>query len=231
MKKDYIIQLKDQDMESSKSENSENEDLSLKDAFIVGLIALSGILIYLLIVNHKKHQSEIKSLKDEKRDLKEFNLKKELKIIKVEIDKSDSLDKAIKSKLNELIDENVDIDEPVEKELQNSMKLYKDGNLQEANFGLVKIIENQLSIKYKNDVDFSIWLKKKKKNDPSFGVYLEYAMEMRFVEKDEYLHLKGLKESRNITAHEIGKMKDPQFIFCSIIMSFHFINKLSRKNV
>ena len=231
MEKDNILQLNEQENQIFKQEIIENEDLSLKDIFITGLIAISSILLYLLMVNHKKHQSEIMSLKDENRELKEFNLKKELKLIKVEIDKSDSLDIVIKSKLNELIDENVDIDESVERELQNVMQLFKAGHLHEANFGLVKILENQLSAKYDNDVNFTLWCKNNKKNKPTFAIHLEYAKFIKFVNQDEYLHLQGLKETRNVNAHEIGIEKDPQFMFCSIIMSFHFINKLSKKIV
>ena len=179
--------------------------------------------------------NEIDFLKDDNRKLKNFDLKRELKSIKEKVDKSNDLDLVIKSKLNELVDElvdeNVDIDEPIERELQSIMHLYEDGHLNEANFGLVKILENQLSSKYDNDVNFSLWCKNNKKNKPTFGIYLDFALHVKFIEQDEYWHLRGLKETRNVNAHEIGYIKEPQFMFGSIIMSFHFINKLSKKNV
>lgn len=164
--------------------------MSNKNAIIIGLAIIAGILTYFLI----EDQKEIKSGKKRIKELEEDRLK----LIKDSLSNS-NLSEEVKNQILKLIQEYKNIDSDISNELISILSLIEIGQNEKAIKDLTKIIENILTDKFKKEEKF-----KKFKNYIPLSNLIEYANEIKLFNNKEYNASCILKEFRNEESHKLN---------------------------
>ena len=164
--------------------------MSSKNALIIGLIIVTGIMIYFL-------NEDQKALKAGKKRIKELE-EDRLRLIKDSLSNS-VLSDEVKNQILKLISEYKNIDEDVSSELISVLSLIEIGQNEKAIKDLAKIIENILTEKFRKEEKF----KKYKKFIPLANL-IEYAKEIKLFNNKEYNASCILKEFRNEESHKLN---------------------------
>jgi hypothetical protein len=134
----------------------------------------------------------------------------------------DNLKVGIKQQLTSLIVQYQVFDQNVTNELLNAVSLVENKHSDAAAFSLSKIIEQQLVYIVTKDIEF---MASQKKN-LTFHECLEYAKSKKILNSEEHQFAKGLKEFRNIEAHEINIKRKDSFSFAALITGASLISKI-----
>jgi hypothetical protein len=164
--------------------------MSGKNALIVGLVIIAGVMTYFLVMDKKIINYQNKRIGDLEKD--------RLKLIKDALSRS-NLSEEVKSQILKLINEYRNIDKDISDELISVLSLVEIGQHEKAIKDLAKIIENILADKFKQEDKF----KKFKKYIP-LAKLIDYAKETKLFNNKEYNAACILKEFRNEESHELN---------------------------
>ena len=185
-------------------------------------IVILGIVIYYFIKKDKLEENN-KKLKLINSNLNEYINKLHSEVNDI-INDQPNLDESVKSELKKLIDNNQYLDDDIREELISAKVLMDVKQDSKAIFALVKIIENLFEKIFQNNEKFNWKFNRKQVLDN----YIEYANEIKLIDKNEYHFLKGIKEIRNKEGHKSG-IKLPKLLSASsVLLGLQLIFKLSK---
>jgi hypothetical protein len=153
------------------------------------LLMIGGIILLWMVIDNLEKKNKIKFLEDK-------------------LDEANELTEEVKTKLQQLIENNSDIDEEVKTELVNIAALIEIKQESKAVFTLAKIIENLLKRLYKGDEELKARVKSKNRRTPTFEDYLEFAKDKNVISKEDYHLISALKIMRNKEAHDLVTTKE-----------------------
>lgn len=180
-----------------------------KSNFGTILAFIAGVVITYLIVDSFKKGMKIKELQKQ-------------------IDDNDDLNKEIKAKLTELIQNNREVDPKVANELAQIVTLLEVKQDTSAILKLTKVIENLLKELYAGDVELKELAKTKGRKSPVFADYLEHAKNKKIISPEDYHLLSVMKSIRNDEAHELAVHKHKSKIFAAFISGLGLVLGLCR---
>lgn len=180
-----------------------------KSKFGIILAFISGAVITYLIIDRINKANKIKELQKE-------------------IDNNDDLNKEIKTKLTELIQNNREVDPRVATELAQIVTLLDVKQDNSAILKLTKIIENLLKELYKGDIQLKELAKGNGRKSPVFADHLEHAKNKNIISSEDYHLLSVMKSIRNDEAHELAVSKHKSKIFASFIAGLSLVLGLCR---
>lgn len=154
--------------------------------------------------------------------------KSTIRVMQKKIDDNDNLNKEIKSKLTELIQNNREVDPKVAKELAQIVALLEIKQDSSAILKLSKIIENLLKELYKGDNELKDLAKSNSRKSPVFADYLLHAKNKDIISTEDYHLLSVMKSIRNDEAHELAVSKHKSKIFAAFIAGLGLVLGLCR---
>jgi len=146
-----------------------------------------------------------------------------MNLLKKRVEEQEAFTEEIKKQLKELIQNNKGIPPLISAELTKIAAFIEIKQEESAVFNLAKIIENLLAELYKNDTILKEAVKEKKRKDPTFEDYLEYANKKGVITKEDYHLISVAKTIRNKEAHELGVKKERSRIAAVLIAGFSVI--------
>ncbi|QLH33393.1 MAG: hypothetical protein HWD62_14125 [Cyclobacteriaceae bacterium] len=183
--------------------------MSQKFDWITALSVTAGFLILWLFIDREKMVLKIK-------------------VLEKEIDENKNLNKEIKQKLKELIENNKDIDPEIANELGQIAALIEIKQDTKAILSLVKIIENLLHKIYEPDVRLNQTATKNGRKRPAFMDYLELAQHDKYISKEDFHLISVAKIIRDEEAHDLDVEKEKSRIVSSFISGISIILTLCR---
>ncbi len=194
-------------------EKKNDYKIKKNDIALLTILAVAGVLIYFLIKERAKNDlkdKEIKALKDKNKDL--------LDLLK----NNDQIPQEIKEQISRLIDNYNDMDENVSNELIRVLALIEIGQEMKAIRDLVKIIENLLKEKYKEDNRI-----KGKKFVP-LAKLIEYGKEDDLFNEKEYSIACLLKEIINEESHKLNVTETTNMVIMAILGGVELIFRIGK---
>lgn len=146
-----------------------------------------------------------------------INKSKKINDLQKQIDESEDLNKEIKLKLTELINNNKDVDPGVANELAQIVTLLEVKQDNSAILKLTKIIENLLKELFKGNSDINEIAKTNGRKSAVFADHLELAKRQKIINTEDYHLLSMMKSIRNDEAHELSVHKHKSKIFAAFI--------------
>jgi hypothetical protein len=187
-----------------------------KSNFGTVLAFVAGVLITYLIIDSIKKSNVISDLQKQ-------------------IDENEDLNKEIKSKLTELIQNNKDVYPDVANELAQIVALLEVKQDNSAILKLTKVIENLLKTLYKGDSELKDLAKHYGRKSPVFADYLEHAKNKNVITTEDFHLLSLMKSMRNDEAHELAVHKHKSKIFAAFIAGIGLVlglcQMLNRKSI
>lgn len=174
---------------------------------VIGLVA--GIIIIYLIMDKFKLEETVKKLQDE-------------------IDENEDINKEIRKRLSELINNNKEIDPKISTELGQIVALLEIKQNTTAVMKLAKIIENLLKELYKGDPELKELAKANGRKTPVFADHLEHAKNKNVISKEDYHLLSIMKIIRNEEAHDLAVHKEKSRILAAFISGLGLVLGLCR---
>jgi uncharacterized membrane-anchored protein YhcB (DUF1043 family) len=158
------------------------------------------------------------------------NLNKNAKIeeLQKEIDENEDINKEIKKKLSELIQNNKEIDPRIAHELTQMVTLLEVKQDTSAVLKLNKVIEDLLKALYKGDAELKELAKNNGRKNPTFADYLEHAKNKKVIPVEDFHLLSVMKGIRNEEAHELAVHPHKAKIFAAFISGLSLILGLCR---
>lgn len=174
------------------------------------LAFIGGVVITYLIIDNIKKSNII------------FDLQKR-------IDDNEDLNKEIKSKLTELIQNSKEVDPKIANELAQIVILLEVKQDNSAILKLTKIIENLLKELYKGDTELKELANTNGRKFPVFADHLEHAKNKKIISTEDYHLLSVMKSMRNDEAHELAVNKHKSKIFAAFIVGIGLVLGLCRQ--
>ena len=158
------------------------------------------------------------------------NMLKRTKITELQnrIDENENLNKEIRTKLSELIQNHNEVEPKIANELAQIVALLEIKQDTTAVLKLAKIIENLLKELYQEDIELIELAKKNGRKNPVFADYLEHAKNKKTISNEDYHLLSVLKIIRNEEAHELSVDKEKSRIFAAFISGLGLVLSLCR---
>ena len=183
--------------------------MSQKFDWITALSVTAGFLILWLFIDRENKMGKIKALEKE-------------------IDDNKNLNKEIKQKLRELIENNKEIDSEIANELGQIAALIEIKQDTKAILSLVKIIENLLHKIYEIDERLKQTATRNGRRRPAFMDYLELAQEDKHISKEDFHLISVAKIIRDEEAHDLDVEKEKSRIVSSFISGMGIVLTLCR---
>ena len=183
-----------------------------KNAVIIGLSLIAGILIFVLIEDKKKLNANKKRIDDLELD--------RLKLIQESL-KNSNLTNEVKNQISKLITDYENLDENVTNELISILSLIEINQEEKAIKDLAKIVENILFDKFKKEEEF-----KKFKTFIPLANLIEYAKKIKLFNKKEYNASCILREIRNEESHKLNLKYGSNWQMIGLLGGIEIIFKL-----
>jgi hypothetical protein len=146
-----------------------------------------------------------------------------------QIDENEDLNKEIKAKLTELIQNNKEVDPKIASELAQIVGLLEIKQDTTAVLKLTKIIENLLKELYQGEAMLKEIAKAHNRKSPAFIDYLELAKNNKVISLEDFHLLSMMKSIRNEEAHQLSVNKHKSKIFAAFICGLTLILGLCRQ--
>lgn len=120
------------------------------------------------------------------------------------------------------------------KDLNEIAILYKEEINETAILKTAKLLENFLKHKYSKTSPFIAWKQNKYPNvkgKPTFEKYLEYALSINDITKDEFNFITGIKHIRNQEAHQINVKYGSNMCNAAIYTFLHIVDEFEKRNL
>lgn len=192
--------------------------LKNKNILILGVAATAVIAILIavyLYLEDEKHKEKISRLEEDK-----------FRLILDSLNQNPNLSKEVKRQIEKLIIEFSDIDEKVSNELAQALQLFQIGQPENAIEDLVKIIEHLLTTHYKNNINFSKWLKEQKKKFDLHNL-LAFCKQENKISDIEFQFFIAIKTIRNKEDHTLDLKLDDYLNTAGIITAVGAIFKIA----
>ena len=192
--------------------------LKNKNILILGVAATAVIAILIavyLYLEDEKHKEKISRLEEDK-----------FRLILDSLKQNPNLSKEVKKQIERLIIEFSDIDEKVSNELAQALQLFQIGQPENAIEDLVKIIEHLLTTHYKNNINFSKWLKEQKKKFDLHNL-LAFCKQENKISDIEFQFFIAIKTIRNKEDHTLDLKLDDYLNTAGIITAVGAIFKIA----
>lgn len=182
----------------------------------VGALAVIGIIIAVYLYNENENRKQkIAELEEDK-----------LKLILDSLKRNSNLSEEIKQQLEKLINDFAVIDEKVSNELAQALQLFQIGQIENAIEDLVKIIEHLLTVHYKEDKGFNIWLKEQKKKFDLHNL-LTFCKQENKISEIEFQFYVAIKTIRNKEDHTLDLNLDEYLNASGLITAIGGIFKIA----
>lgn len=189
-----------------------------KNAFVLGFAAIAVIAIIIAVYlynENEKNKQKIAELEEDK-----------LKLILDSLKRNPNLSEEIKLQLEKLINRFADIDEKVSNELAQALQLFQIGQTENAIEDLVKIIEHLLTVHYKEDKEFNVWLKEQKKKFDLHNL-LTFCKHEKKITDIEFQFYVAIKTIRNKEDHSLDLKLDGYLNASGLITAIGGIFKIA----
>ncbi|MCF8363707.1 MAG: hypothetical protein K9G70_13900 [Prolixibacteraceae bacterium] len=189
-----------------------------KNALVIGVAAISVVAIIIavyLYLENEKNKQKIAELEEDK-----------LKLILDSLKRNPNLSEEIKHQIEKLIAGFADIDEKVSNELAQALQLFQIGQTENAIEDLVKIIEHLLTVHYKEDNGFKVWLKDQKKKRDLHNL-LTFCKKEEKISEIEFQFFIAIKAIRNKEDHTLDLKLDDYLNASGLITAIGGIFKIA----
>ncbi len=151
-----------------------------------------------------------------------------IKELQKEIDENENLNKEIRTRLSELIQNNKEVDPKIANELGQIVALLEIKQDTTAVMKLAKIIENLLKELHHGDAELKELAKANGRKSPVFADHLEHAKNKKVITPEDFHLLSIMKIIRNEEAHDLAVHKDKSKIFAAFISGLGLVLGLCR---